>query len=206
MIAVPVSPLETSRCKRLKAATHREHDSVDQLVMAAHPFEDRARYGRFLLVQHHFHGSLHGLYEDPHLNAWLPGLSSLSRLAAVEQDIRDLGQLPPALPARVKVDPAQALGWLYCSEGSNLGAAFLFKQTQRLGLDESLGARHLAAHPQGRAQHWKAFVSAIDGLALDEQQEADVIAGAIAAFEAYRTKVTEVFAADLQATADTSKG
>ncbi|MBF8681173.1 MULTISPECIES: biliverdin-producing heme oxygenase [Pseudomonas] len=206
MIAVPVSPLETSRCKRLKAATHREHDSVDQLVMAAHPFEDRARYGRFLLVQHHFHGSLHGLYEDPHLNAWLPGLSSLSRLAAVEQDIRDLGQLPPALPARVKVDPAQALGWLYCSEGSNLGAAFLFKHTQRLGLDESLGARHLAAHPQGRAQHWKAFVSAIDGLALDEQQEADVIAGAIAAFEAYRTKVTEVFAADLHTTTDTSKG
>lgn len=206
MIAVPVSPLETSRCKRLKAATHREHDSVDQLVMAAHPFEDRARYGRFLLVQHHFHGSLHGLYEDPHLNAWLPGLSSLSRLAAVEQDIRDLGQLPPALPARVKVDPAQALGWLYCSEGSNLGAAFLFKHTQRLGLDERLGARHLAAHPQGRAQHWKSFVSAIDGLALDEQQEADVIAGAIAAFEAYRTKVTEVFAADLHTTTDTSKG
>ncbi|MEC4025418.1 biliverdin-producing heme oxygenase [Pseudomonas fulva] len=206
MIAVPVSPLETSRCKRLKAATHREHDSVDQLVMAAHPFEDRARYGRFLLVQHHFHGSLHGLYEDPHLNAWLPGLSSLSRLAAVEQDIRDLGQLPPALPARVKVDPAQALGWLYCSEGSNLGAAFLFKHTQRLGLDESLGARHLAAHPQGRAQHWKAFVSAIDGLALDEPQESDVIAGAIAAFEAYRTKVTEVFAADLHTTTDTSKG
>lgn len=206
MIAVPVSPLETSRCKRLKVATHREHDSVDQLVMAAHPFEDRARYARFLLVQHHFHGSLTGLYEDPHLDAWLPGLSSLSRLAAVEQDIRDLGQVPPALPARVKVDRAQALGWLYCSEGSNLGAAFLFKHTQRLGLDEGLGARHLAAHPQGRAQHWKAFVSAIDGLALDEQQEAGVIVGAIAAFEAYRTKVTEVFAADLHTTTDTSKG
>ncbi|HCP28912.1 MAG TPA: heme oxygenase, partial [Pseudomonas sp.] len=88
MIAVPVPPLETSRCKRLKAATHREHDGVDQLVMAAHPFQDRARYARFLLVQHHFHGSLLGLYEDPHLNAWLPGLSSLSRFAAVEQDIR----------------------------------------------------------------------------------------------------------------------
>lgn len=206
MIAVPVPPLETSRCKRLKAATHREHDGVDQLVMAAHPFQDRARYARFLLVQHHFHGSLLGLYKDPHLNTWLLGLSSLSRFAAVEQDIRDLGQLPPALPTSVKVDPAHALGWLYCSEGSNLGAAFLFKHTQRLGLDEGLGARHLAAHPQGRALHWKAFVSAIDGLELDKQQEAGVIAGAIAAFEAYRTKVTEVFAADLQAAAHTCEG
>lgn len=206
MIAVPVSPLETSRCKRLKASTHREHDGVDQLVMAAHPFQDRARYARFLLVQHHFHGSLSGLYEDPLLNTWLPGLSSLSRFAAVEQDIRDLGQLPPALPTSVKVDPAHALGWLYCSEGSNLGAAFLFKHTQRLSLDEGLGARHLAAHPQGRALHWKAFVSAIDGLELDKQQEAGVIAGAIAAFEAYRTKVTEVFAADLQAAARTCEG
>ncbi|MBF8674394.1 biliverdin-producing heme oxygenase [Pseudomonas fulva] len=206
MIAVPVSPLETSRCKRLKAATHREHDSVDQLVMAAHPFQDRARYARFLLVQHHFHGSLLGLYEDLHLNTWLPGLSSLSRFAAVEQDLRDVGQLPPALPTSVKVDPAHALGWLYCSEGSNLGAAFLFKHTQRLGLDEGLGARHLAAHPQGRALQWKAFVSAIDGLELDKQQEAGVIAGAIAAFEAYRTKLTEVFAADLQAAARTCEG
>lgn len=206
MIATPVTHLEPSRCKRLKAATRREHDSVDQLVMAARPFEDRNRYARFLQVQHHFHASLVELYEDPCLNELLPGLSSLSRFTAVVQDIRDLGLIPPALPHGVKADPARALGWLYCSEGSNLGAAFLFKQTQRLGLDEEQGARHLAAPREGRALHWKTFVYAIDHLVLDEQQEASVIAGATAAFDAYRAQVLKVFAADLQGAVDGPRG
>lgn len=146
---------EPSRCKRLKAASSRDHDSVDQLVMAARPFESRERYGRFLRVQHRFHGSLLALYQDEQLNQQLPGLAALSRFAAVEADLRDLGLLLPTPTQPVRVSSAQALGWLYCSEGSNLGAAFLYKHTQRLGLEGDKGARHLAPHPDGRALHWR---------------------------------------------------
>ncbi|WEK29052.1 MAG: biliverdin-producing heme oxygenase [Candidatus Pseudomonas phytovorans] len=184
---------ETSRCKRLKAASSRDHDSVDTLVMAARPFEDRQRYARFLEVQHRFHGSLLALYGDEQLNVRLPGLVQLSRFAAVESDLNDLGLPLPAAPQQVIASPAQALGWLYCSEGSNLGAAFLFKQTQRLGLDGDEGARHLAPHPDGRALHWREFVARLDGLVLDDEEEAEVIVGAIAAFDSYRAHLRAVF-------------
>ncbi|NQD58307.1 biliverdin-producing heme oxygenase [Pseudomonas sp. CM25] len=194
MTVVPFPLTEPGRCKRLKAASSRDHDSVDQLVMAARPFDDRARYGRFLQVQHRFHGSLLALYQDEQLNQQLPGLMQLSRFSAVEDDLRDLGLPLPAAPATICASAAQALGWLYCSEGSNLGAAFLFRHTQRLGLDEHHGARHLAAHPDGRALHWREFVARLDGLLLDEQEEAEVLVGAIAAFDSYRAHLREVFA------------
>ena len=194
MTAAHYPLVEPGRCKRLKAASSRDHDSVDQLVMAARPFENRERYGRFLQVQHRFHGSLLTLYNDAQLNQHLPGLVGLSRFAAVETDLRDLGLPLPTHPQQVCVDPVEALGWLYCSEGSNLGAAFLFKQTQRLGLDGDQGARHLAPHPDGRALHWREFVARLDGLVLDDQDEAAVVAGAIAAFDSYRAHLREVFA------------
>lgn len=194
MTAAPFTLTEPGRCKRLKAASSRDHDSVDQLVMAARPFESRERYGRFLQVQHRFHGSLLALYQDRQLNLQLPGLLALSRFAAVEADLRDLGWPLPPRPQPVCATPAQALGWLYCSEGSNLGAAFLFKFTQRLGLDGNLGASHLAAHPDGRALHWREFVAKVDGLLLDDWQEAEAVAGAIAAFDSYRGHLREVFA------------
>ena len=194
MNAPAVSAPDLSRCKRLKAASSRDHDSVDELVMAARPFEDRERYARFLQVQHRFHGSLLALYHDELLNDRLPGLMQLSRFAAVERDLLDLGLALPSAPPTVSASPAQALGWLYCSEGSNLGAAFLFKQTQRLGLDGNQGARHLAPHPDGRALHWRECVARDDGLALDAGEEVEVIAGVIAAFDSYRGHLRAVFA------------
>lgn len=187
--------LESSRCKRLKAASSRDHDSVDALVMGARPFESRERYALFLQLQHRFHGSLMGLYDDAQLNRLLPGLHELSRFAAVQADLRDLGLAVPRAPAPAPLaNPGEALGWLYCSEGSNLGAAFLFKQTQRLGLDGDVGARHLAAHPQGRALHWRQFVAVMDGLTLNEAQERQAIQGALAAFDFYRSSLREIFA------------
>lgn len=186
---------EPSRCKRLKAASSRDHDSVDALVMGARPFESRERYALFLQLQHRFHGSLLGLYGDAQLNRTLPGLQELSRFAAVQADLRDLGLAVPRTPEPVQLaNPGEALGWLYCSEGSNLGAAFLFKQTQRLGLDGNIGARHLAAHPQGRALHWRQFVAVVDALTLSEAQERHAVEGALAAFEFYRSSLRELFA------------
>ncbi|WP_175649706.1 biliverdin-producing heme oxygenase [Pseudomonas sp. Marseille-P9899] len=194
MNAPAVSAPSPSRCKRLKAASSSDHDSVDALVMAAQPFASRERYALFLHLQHRFHGSLLGLYRDSDLNAQLPGLELLSRFAAVESDLRDLGLETPAAPALVELaHPAEALGWLYCSEGSNLGAAFLFKETQRLGLDGEQGARHLAAHPDGRAPHWRQFVALVDALELSSEEEAHAVKGAINAFDAYRGHLRAVF-------------
>lgn len=184
---------EPGRCKRLKAASSSDHDSVDAQVMAAQPFADLQRYACFLQVQHRFHGSLLDFYHDAELNRLLPGLAQLSRFEALRDDFGDLGLAWPETPAQVQADSAHALGWLYCSEGSNLGAAFLFKHSQQLGLDASHGARHLAAHPDGRALHWRAFVEQIDALPLTEAEERQAQQGAIAAFDSYRAHLRAVF-------------
>lgn len=193
-IAQPTAQLPLS--KRLKSGTSRDHDSVDSLVMQARPFENLFRYGCFLRLQHRFHGAIDTLYDDIELNRLLPGLSELPRFEAVCADLIDLDlAVPQAPPAVVPTSHHAALGWLYCSEGSNLGAAFLFKETQQIGLDARHGARHLAAHPDGRGLHWRQFVALLDGLDLTEAQREEAVSGAVAAFDFYRAALREVFPA-----------
>lgn len=193
-IAQPTAQLPLS--KRLKAGTSRDHDSVDTLVMHCRPFESLERYGYFLRVQHRFHGAINALYDDIALNRLLPGLSELPRFEAVCADLADLDlSVPPAPPAVIPCSSHAALGWLYCSEGSNLGAAYLFKETQQIGLDAQYGARHLAAHPQGRGLHWRQFVALLDGLNLSEAQRDEAVSGAVAAFDFYRAALRDIFPA-----------
>jgi len=69
------------------------------------------------------------------------------------------------------------------SEGSTLGAAFLFKEAQnRLGLTAEHGARNLAAYPEGRAKVWKRFVQALNDAELSQQEQDQVVQGALDAF------------------------
>ena len=79
-----------------------------------------------------------------------------------------------------------ALGWLYVSEGSTLGAAFLFKQAQEaLGLTADFGARNLAAYPAGRAAAWRQFVASLDSEGIAPEQHQAVLDGARAAYHRF---------------------
>ncbi|MFJ4142779.1 biliverdin-producing heme oxygenase [Pseudomonas sp. NPDC089734] len=183
-----------SRAKQLKASTHTAHEKIDKLVMRHEPFQSLESYGHFLRLQHVFHGALEPVYLNENLNNLLPGLSQLNRFPAVEADLNDLEMPIPPSPEAAAIGSAyQALGWLYCSEGSNLGAAILFKHTRQLNLHETHGARHLAAHEDGRALHWRAFVQQLDALELTEEQDQEVIAGARAAFDFYRDQLHRVY-------------
>lgn len=178
----------SGRRQRLKVATHATHEALDQRIMAFNPFASREHYGRFLLTQVLLHRDVQALFDDTRLNELLPQLSQRSRLALVEQDLRDLGLAepaqsePPVFQAGAEVDLPFALGWLYTVEGSNLGAAFLLKWAAGLGLDGSNGARHLAPHPDGRGAHWRNFIEQLDEVKLAPDEEARVAAGADAAF------------------------
>ena len=99
-------------------------------------------------------------------------------------------------------DP-ELIGWLYCAEGSNLGAAFLFKHAKQLEFNEEKGARHLAPHPDGRGKHWRAFVELLNALPLSEEAQAEAIEGAKEAFAFYKVVLRETFglAADAEAPA-----
>ena len=180
--------------KRLKYSTRTHHDGVDSMVMKSEPFANEDNYRKFLRLQHIFHLSVAPLYQHPDLQALFPGLAELPRLSAVESDLNDLG-LKAEVDASLLATPTdlyQAIGWLYCSEGSNIGAAFLYKETQKLKFDADHGARHLAAHSEGRAPHWRKFVAQLDALSLTEEQEALAIKGAMDAFAFYKKTLAAI--------------
>ena len=190
-VTLPDTNLPTSlRSAALRAATHSTHERIDTAIMAARPFDNVDNYGLFLRVQYGFHRDVSPLYSDAKLAALIPDLASRLRVPQVAEDAADLGvklpedfALPPATGA---MDLPEALGWLYVVEGSNLGAAFLFKAALKMGLSKDHGARHLAEAPEGRAAQWRGFKSALDAVVLTEAEEARCINGAEAAFARVR--------------------
>ena len=174
------------RSQRLKADTMATHEVLDKRIMASSPFDNPRNYVRFLQAQYAFLRDVDALYEHAGLAALLPDLEQRRRYASIAADLRDLEAPLPSdaaePPFGTELDLATALGWLYVSEGSKLGAAILYKLAGNIGLDEQFGARHLAGHPDGRAHHWHDFTAVLDAAPLDAGGEERVVAGARAAF------------------------
>ncbi|MFD1703324.1 biliverdin-producing heme oxygenase [Methylopila henanensis] len=199
MTAIDLSRPAEGLSKRLKADTAAQHEELDAAIMAGRPFVNLDLYGRFLDVQRAFHRDIDAVYGDLELIRLLPGLPALRRLPLIVQDLADLGLPPredadaPAFVHGESRDIAEALGWLYVAEGSNLGAAFLLKQAARLGLSESFGARHLAPAAEGRGLSWRTFAAALDAAPLDASGTARAVSGAQAAFARIRGRVAKAF-------------
>lgn len=186
-----------TRSQRLKAATSSTHDSLDKRIMAEDIFASRERFARFVRVQYRFHRDIQALYATPLLRALLPDLEQRQRLQQIVADLGDLQQDVPAETAAVipdDIELAQALGWLYVAEGSNLGGTILFKLAAKLGLGADFGASHLAAHPDGAARHWREFTASMDAITMSEAQEAAAIDAANVAFHTVRGYVEQEFA------------
>ncbi|MFT3966185.1 MAG: biliverdin-producing heme oxygenase [Sphingobium sp.] len=179
--------LEPSRAKRLKAATSAVHEGVDRSIMSAASFASIERYKHFLAIQYLFHRDVAALYADPRLQAVFPDLVQRCRLPLVAADMADLNvDAPeagePIFAAAQPADLGTAVGWLYVAEGSNMGAALLRKEAQKLGLTDDHGARHLAPAPEGPAPHWRSFTAALDAVELSEDEEKRAREGALEAF------------------------
>lgn len=195
---------ETTFAKTLKEKTTTVHDSVDNLVMSVEPFVSNENYIKFLKLQSVFHKAVDHIYKDPELNKAIPELEYMARYDAVVKDLADLGEQPYEYDKLLPHETGnKAIGWLYCAEGSNLGAAFLFKHAKQLEFNEEKGARHLAPHPAGRGKHWRAFVELLNALPLSEEAQAEAIEGAKEAFAFYKVVLRETFglAADAEAPA-----
>jgi heme oxygenase (biliverdin-IX-beta and delta-forming) len=180
-----------TRAERLKQETHALHERLDRSIVGQSSVLDRERYAAFVEVQYRFMAAIEPLYRDPGLAALLPGLPQRSRLASARLDLGDLGREISAVEA-VPITPREGLGWLYVSEGSTLGAAFLLKAVEEIGLGESFGGRHLAPAPEGRGRHWREFKDRLNAVPLTAEEEAEVVSGALAAFRYVQALVAEV--------------
>ncbi len=184
------------RSQRLNQITHAPHAELDALVKSHAPFDSRESFARFVVAQYLFQAELQALYNDPQLIAIVPDLAERCRAEQARLDLADLDtEVPPALPGALR-NPGlgEAMGWIFVSEGSKLGAAFLIKRAMALGLSDSFGARHLGEPAGGRAEGWKQFTRILDGLALSADDEAAAERGAVAAFERFTELLRHAYA------------
>ncbi|AOA06388.1 MULTISPECIES: biliverdin-producing heme oxygenase [Pseudomonas] len=185
------------RSQRLNQITNEPHQKLDALVKAHKPFDDVASFARFVVAQYLFQSELKALYTDPALKEIVPDLPERCRAEQAKADLADLNTEVPAPVAGAVNAPskAEALGWIFVSEGSKLGAAFLIKRAVGLGLSDTFGARHLGEPAGGRAEGWKSFIRTLDGLELTAEEEADLDKGAVAAFERFTVLLEHAYAA-----------
>lgn len=184
------------RSQRLNQITHAPHEQLDKAVKANAPFETLESYKRFVVAQYLFQAELQHLYNDPELTKIVSDLPARCRAEHAKADLNDLNtELPQAVEGAVEnPSKAQAMGWLFVSEGSKLGAAFLIKRATALNLSDSFGARHLGEPVGGRAEGWKSFIRTLDGLNFTEQEEAQADQGAIEAFERFNVLLNHAYA------------
>ncbi|TBN48887.1 biliverdin-producing heme oxygenase [Pseudomonas sp. BGI-2] len=187
------------RSQRLNQITHSPHTKLDALVKAHAPFETQANFARFVVAQYLFQSELVSLYNDAELTGVIPDLSARCRAEAAKADLADLDTEVPAPVAGAVSNPtkAEALGWLFVSEGSKLGAAFLIKRAVGLGLSETFGARHLGEPAGGRAEGWKSFVKTLDSLAFSAQEEAEIEQAAVDAFNRFTVLLEQAYTTEL---------
>lgn len=181
--------------EQLKTHSHKTHDSVDELVMSKKPFESLENYKKFLQAQYAFHQAVQPIYHNQALARDFDGLVALSRFDKVKEDMNALNVAPAEqTPTAPHYSDDEAIGWLYCVEGSNIGAAILYKEAGKIALDNNHGAAHLAAHPNGRKAHWNDVKAQIDALPLDDNAKDAAKKGADDAFAYYKKLVAAVYA------------
>jgi len=196
MTASPTAERASLRSQRLNQITNEPHTKLDALVKAHAPFETQANFARFVVAQYLFQSELVALYNDAELIKIVPDLAERCRAEAARLALGDLDTEVPAPVAGAVKNPskAEALGWLFVSEGSKLGAAFLIKRAVGLGLSETFGARHLGEPAGGRAEGWKSFTRTLDALEFSPEEEAAVEKGAIDAFVRFTVLLEQAYA------------
>lgn len=198
MTATTAIKPDSKRSQRLNQITHEPHSRLDNLVKSHEPFASPERFARFVAAQHLFQYDLEALYTDERLCALVPDLPQRCRVQQTRMDLADLKHPVPQGDDAIRsqsMDLGEALAWLFVSEGSKLGAAFLLKRMPALGLSDTFGARHLGEPEGGRAEGWKRFTAVLDNLSLDAEQEALADAAAIAAFDRFTQHLERCFEA-----------
>lgn len=179
---------------RLKTETAAEHERMHQLMNVADVFSSQQKYAQFTLSQYYFQKEIEHLFELDGVADLIPDLDIRGRSAQALLDLNDLDVQPAGMTlSSQNASLPEALGWIYVSEGSTLGAAFLFKQAQKsLGYTAEFAARNLAAYPEGRAVVWKRFVQALDQADFSTAEKDQVVQGALDAFAYFGQALIEL--------------
>lgn len=179
----------TLHCK-IKKQTASEHERLRNLMVSLDLFNNIGRYKNFTLAQYYFHVYVTEIFNAHHIAHLISGIKCTERFNAIKKDMEDLGIVAEndVLEDIKTLNIYEALGWLYVSEGSTLGAAILLKSAKAsYYLSEHFGARNLAEYSEGRLKYWENFINQLNQLNLSLDEQHLVVDGAFSAFNKFGT-------------------
>ena len=189
--------ISSSRIGRLARHAEESHRHLRHVLAEELPFRTQDRYRAFLSVQYGFAREAQPIYEHPLLHVLLPDVSWRSSLDLIVRDIIDLSPRRPFQPADLVTpgcedDLPWSLGGLFVAEGISLYGPILSREAMKLGFNSGYGARHLSGEPELRLKRWRAFVRAVDGLALSDTEEDRLVTGTHRALGRLQALASEV--------------
>lgn len=109
--------------------------------------------------------------------------------------VREIAELPEAAPVFDPVDTADALGWLYVSEGSTLGGAVIDRTLRSVPDTDRLRLRTFTPYLEGPGPMWRAYLGILCGWVGDDPARgAAVVAAAVGTFTALESWLAPVAA------------
>lgn len=187
--------VENTLHNKIKNHTASEHERLRAIIIGSDLFKNLNRYKKFILTQYYFHCDVQKLCIEHNINTLIPNIKCGERLKLLKRDLSDLLIIPKhnRFESAVISNRFEALGWLYVSEGSTLGAAIILKGVEEgYCLSEHFGARNLAAYPEGRAEYWNLFIKNLNSLQLNPEEEAALLNGALGAFKKFGLMLTSL--------------
>ena len=170
--------------QRLRRETAERHERLETQLDVLARCADPAAYAELLGLLHGVHAPLEPALDDalvrlPVVDDW----SRRRRLHLLEQDLRDLGLEPAALPATDRLpdlsSSARVLGCLYVHEGATLGGAVISRAARPLPV------RFLDSYGSERGALWRDFRRQAEQWVDVHGDEDSVVAGAQDTFDVF---------------------
>ncbi len=178
----------------LRDATAAVHLRLHRVPVFAALAAGQLERNAYLALLGRLYGFHHPL-EAAVAQAGPPGLEPAQwrRAHLLRSDMAALGEADAAidrLPRHAAPDgdwsPARAMGWLYVIEGSTLGGRQLARQLDHLlSASDAAGRSFLRAGTDQNHVRWRDFCTALDACGADSAPRAEMVAGAIEAFDCF---------------------
>lgn len=154
-----------------------------------------ADYSGYLLASYQFHGAVENIFR-PYATS-IPLSDERIKTPAIKQDLVKLQVAPVDPQKNGEASFAKALGYLYVSEGSMLGAQIIYKSLLKIPHISELDAfQFLTLYNKRTGVLWSSLVQMLEKTGSDTETEKIIVDSATEAFllfrEIFREQVNEV--------------
>lgn len=181
------SLMSAPRRVRLRAATDSLHRRIDEKVGRAGFLKTIEGYRDYLLRTYAARAAVEAALDPNAAERLYPDWPERRIAEALECDLDDMGvkERPVIRPMRGALGEGGILGALYVLEGSTIGARWIAREVEKLGVVADNGGRHLsvqAANPRA----FRLFIDILEAARLDADAEAECVAAAIDTFSCFQ--------------------